>query len=149
MSLTVGGEASYLYGQYALQSSDAYQENKIDESTFSKEKYNASNLQNALDSLSGTNSVDLISVGNVSAYAENKIMLSQLDCYNTLKTDSMTTTTELLSGTADPGDVYTLLSKNSELSSDVLSGVEKSLSTSASTYSAYLSEAGSLFSTIA
>lgn len=145
MGITVDNEAKYLCSQYALQSSA-----KIDESSVSKEKYNVANMTNALDSLKKTDSVNIMSVGDINTYAENELRLSQMDNYDTLEALTTTTTTSLLSGKASLDNIYGLLAKGTEFSPDKQESIEKSAETSnESEYNSYLGNEGSIFNIIA
>ncbi len=123
MGLTVSNQAANLYQQYALQSSDAYKNNALDSSAVSKEAYNVSNLEGALDALAGTDQVDLYSVGTADSYAKGLYTLSQLSEYDSLTSGS--SALELLNGSSTDSlnEMYGLIAPDQEETSEFLQGV--------------------------
>lgn len=149
MSITVSAQAQNMYNAYALSNSDAYKENEIDSSTVSKEKYNVSNLTNALDALEKTDSVGFASVGNVDTYSKNVFFKSQLDNYDKLSDTDTTSISDLISGKTDVNDIYKLLADQNTLSSDKIKSLMDADTSTGAKYSAYLNDSGSIVNTLA
>lgn len=149
MSLTVSDQAQYMYNKYTLTNSDTYKDNEIDSSDVSKEKYNVSNLTNALDALDKADSVSFDSIGNIDSYAKNTYKFSQLDNYDSLNDASTSSITRLLSGKADSSDIYKLIENRNTLSADEIESLIGRDSSTTSQYSTYLSNSGSVISTLA
>lgn len=149
MSISVTAQAQNMYNAYALTNSDSYKENEIDSSAVSKEKYNVSNITNALDALEKADSVSFESIGNIDSYAKNTYQLSQLDSYSKLSDTSGTSVVDLLSGKTDSNDIYKLIASSNTLTSDELESLMKSDDSLSSQYSTYLAESGSIINTLA
>jgi hypothetical protein len=149
MGISVSAQAQNMYNAYALANSDTYKDNEIDSSTVSKEKYNVSNLTNALDTLDKADSVSFESIGNVDSYSENVYKMSQLDEYDKLSDTASSNITDLISGSADLNDIYKLIGDNNSLSTDEIQSLLKSDSSASSKYSTYLTDSGSLINTLA
>jgi len=113
------------------------------------EKYNVSDISNALDALEKTDSVSFESIGNVDSYAKNAYKLSQLDDYDKLSDTSSSSISDLISGKTDTNDIYKLLADKNTLSTDEIQSLLESGSSASSQYSTYLSSSGSVINTLA
>ncbi len=149
MSITVTNQAQNMYNAYALTNSDTYKENEIDSSVVSKEKYNISNLTNALDAMDKADSVSFESIGNIDSYAKNTYKLSQLDSYEKLSDTSSDNITDLLSGKAGSNDIYKLIEDRNTLTTDEIESLIGTDGSTSSQYSKYLSDNGSVINTLA
>lgn len=144
MSITVSSQAQTLLNSYNLNNSDTYKEYGVDTSTVSKENYNVSNLENALDAMSETSSVSIDSISNLSSYVKNAYTLSQMDSYESLKSSS-SGISRLLSGEASAEDIYALIGAENEITADsVISSISGSGSSTIASYSAYLTQTNSV-----
>lgn len=145
MSLTVSANSQYLYNTYILANSDTYKEYAVDSSAVLKEKYNVSNYTNALEALNNADSVSIASITNIDSYVKSSYKLSQLDSYETLSSSVATGITSLLTGEASADDIYSLIGAENVISADtVISSLSGTNSGTASGYSTYLSESGSI-----
>ena len=75
MSFSVSSHAQYLFSIYTFNNSRTYSENAVDTASVSKEKYNVSNLANALDAMITADSIGISSISNLSAYVQNNYKL--------------------------------------------------------------------------
>lgn len=151
MGLTVSSMASDYYSLYALQNSDSYEKNKVDESEVSANIYNISSLTNALDDLNNAGTMDYCTIGNVSSYAKNSMKLSQSSVYKELSDSADTGISSLLTNSTDTSSIYSNLSTLSTLTSDYLESISETVDTTQtssyiSSYESYLqnNSAGSI-----
>lgn len=151
MDLTIGNYSSSYFKTYSFNSSDKSKENAVDASKISKERYNVSNLTNALDSLNNNLSSFQV-VTSVDLFSKNLYKMSQLYSYDKLakKLENKNNTKFFLSGSTDLSEMYEMLGSASEMNVEYIESlIEKAKSQStdtkssksiASNYSDYLSE---------
>jgi hypothetical protein len=144
MSLTISNQAQYLYNNYTYSNSGNYKKNEVDSSTVSKEKYDVSNLTNALDAMDKTDSANLNAIGDINTYVQNAYNLSQLDSNETLSDSSSSDITRLISGSAGSDDIYSLIEYGNTLEADQVKSLVGGSTSKVSAYSTYLSENGNI-----
>ena len=144
MSITVSSQSQTLLNTYNFTNSDTNKQYAGDASTVSKDSYNVSNLQNALDALVDMDSVNIDSINNVNSYVQNAYKLSQMDSYDSLSSSS-SSISRLLFGEASADDINALIGAENEIAADtVISSLSGSGSSTIATYSSYLSQSGSV-----
>jgi hypothetical protein len=141
MGLTVSNQAAYIYNLYALQSSDTYKNNTVDESEVSSETYGISNLANAIDAMEEAYSVDLNSIGNVDSYVNTLYQTSQIDIYSELSEASENALLDLLTDDDSLSDIYTLIAPDAEANAAFLESIVDAASSDViSSYDAYMDD---------
>jgi hypothetical protein len=142
MGLSVSDSASLYYNMYSFQNSDTYKNNTVDPSSVSKDKYNISNLSNALDALSKEDTSNFSSITNVNNYAKSIYNVSQLTNYNTISSTSKYS--DLLSNNTDLSSLYETLGSINILNSGDMESLWNTYAANATsqTYSSYLSKSG-------
>lgn len=116
MGLTVTDQALSQYDLYQFSNSDAYSENAVDSSEISAKYYGVSNLTNAVEALSSTDSSNFSGISNVTEYSQEAIQKSQLSDYETINEAlSGSNVNSLLSNDTDLTGLYHLLNLNSNL----------------------------------
>lgn len=145
MSFTVSGQSQLLLNTYNFANSKTYKENAIDASAVSKDSYNVSNLQNALDALVDTDSVNIDAISNINTYVKDAYKLSQTDNYESLSSSSSSSIARLLSGEASVDDINALIGAEKEITADsVISSITATGSSTIASYSAYVNQSGSI-----
>lgn len=157
MLLSIGNYVANYYKTYSFNSSDKNAKNAVDATKISKEKFNISNLTNALDSMGNSISDDFPVVTSVDLYSKNIYKMSQISPYDDLSKNLYNRRNNLsgfFSGSADFTGMYNVLGLSSQNNSDLIKSIFKKSDTDnrvLSRYKDYLSEneTGSIFDILA